>query len=301
MNGPRHTRALPLFVALTVWAAARIACAASTLYAWGENVGWINFTPAAGPGVTVTTSAVTGFAWGENVGWINLSPSNGGVRNDGVGNLSGFAWGENIGWINFAPTGSGVHIEPGGRFVGLAWGENIGWINFNVPGTCDNCNALGDVCQPGTCCKNGSCTADTGGACSGLTICPGPPTPPPARPWITRGMQAGSTSITVTMNPNDPPICAIQVFGCIAGSCKQIGQGTASPTGSIEIALSAALQSPEVVYTVDACGGLSSAPQLIQSPGFSEAPVMSTRMVLLLASGLGLLGLMSLARVRRVR
>jgi hypothetical protein len=42
-------------------------------YAYGENVGWINFKPSQGPGVTVTNSAVTGYAWGENIGWINFN------------------------------------------------------------------------------------------------------------------------------------------------------------------------------------------------------------------------------------
>lgn len=99
-------------------------------YAWGENVGWINFEPSQGEGVTVTDSAVTGKAWGENIGWINLSPATGGVMNDGAGNLSGYAWGENVGWINFAPTGGGVTIDANGNFDGYAWGENIGWIHF---------------------------------------------------------------------------------------------------------------------------------------------------------------------------
>jgi hypothetical protein len=108
-------------------------------YAYGENIGWINFKPSRGPGVTVTDSAVTGYAWGENVGWISLSCENTfycdtvdyGVVNDGCGNLSGYAWGENIGWINFAPPGGGVFIYPNtGIFFGHAWGENIGWINF---------------------------------------------------------------------------------------------------------------------------------------------------------------------------
>jgi hypothetical protein len=103
-------------------------------FAYGENVGWINFKPSQGPGVTVTGYALTGFAWGENIGWINLSPVDGGVANDGQGDLSGFAWGENVGWINFAPTGAGVHITPDGRFIGKAWGENIGWISFNGAG-----------------------------------------------------------------------------------------------------------------------------------------------------------------------
>lgn len=100
-------------------------------YAYGENVGWINFEPLLGNGVTVTDDAVAGYAWSENIGWINLSPVNGGVVNDGAGNLSGYAWGENVGWINFAPTGAGVSIDPStGEFSGYAWGENVGWIAF---------------------------------------------------------------------------------------------------------------------------------------------------------------------------
>lgn len=112
-------------------------------YAYGENVGWINFKPSFGPGVTVTDSAVIGYAYGENIGWINLSCANNnscgdvnyGVVNDGDGNLSGHAWCENTGWINFAPDGAGVKIDPGtGEFSGLAWAENIGWIKFRSNG-----------------------------------------------------------------------------------------------------------------------------------------------------------------------
>jgi len=110
-------------------------------YAWGENIGWMNFQPSLGAGVTVTDSAVTGYAWGENIGWINLSPSGGnGVTNDGRGNLAGYAWGENVGWISFscqntASCGAvsyGVRIDPEtGAFSGMAWGENLGWIIFD--------------------------------------------------------------------------------------------------------------------------------------------------------------------------
>lgn len=102
-------------------------------YAYGENVGWLNFEPGSngGSGAEVTNSAVTGYVWAENIGWINLSPvSYGGVANDGNGNLSGYAWGENVGWINFAPTGGGVTIGSDGIFDGWAWGENIGWIHL---------------------------------------------------------------------------------------------------------------------------------------------------------------------------
>ncbi len=99
-------------------------------YAYGENIGWLNFEPSEGPGVTVTDTEVTGFVWAENIGWVNLAPNYGGVTNDRSGNLGGYAWGENVGWINFNPTGGGVTIDNEGNFDGRAWGENIGWIHF---------------------------------------------------------------------------------------------------------------------------------------------------------------------------
>jgi len=113
-------------------------------YAYGENIGWVNFDPnIAEPnvGATVSDEKLTGFIWAENIGWINLDPNdddpNTGVSNDGAGNLSGLAWAENVGWINFDPNvpgdanDYGVTIDIDGSFDGYAWGENIGWINFN--------------------------------------------------------------------------------------------------------------------------------------------------------------------------
>ena len=112
-------------------------------YAYGENIGWVNFEPnIAEPnvGVTVTSEKLTGFIWAENIGWVNLDPNdddpNSGVKNDGTGLLTGFAWGENVGWMNFNPkvpgdaNHYGVIIDGEGNFDGWAWGENIGWINF---------------------------------------------------------------------------------------------------------------------------------------------------------------------------
>ena len=113
-------------------------------YAWGTNVGWINFKPTNG-GVTVYADHLEGYAWGENVGWIrmgthtaggthsygNTSNTNYGVNIDGSGNLSGYAWGSNVGWINFNPTNGGVTINlTSGSLSGYAWGENVGWIRF---------------------------------------------------------------------------------------------------------------------------------------------------------------------------
>jgi hypothetical protein len=101
-------------------------------YAYGENVGWLNFQPSTGDGVHVSSTELSGYVWAENIGWVNLSPASyGGVVNDGAGNLSGYAWGENVGWINFDPSNGGVSIDADGYFDGWAWGENIGWIQFN--------------------------------------------------------------------------------------------------------------------------------------------------------------------------
>jgi hypothetical protein len=109
-------------------------------YAYGENVGWVNFEPH-GIGATVSDANLTGHIWAENIGWINLSPVYGGISNDGTGKLSGCAWGENVGWINFnpqvpgEPNKYGVTIDNQGNFNGWAWGENIGWIHLrsNTP------------------------------------------------------------------------------------------------------------------------------------------------------------------------
>lgn len=94
-------------------------------YAWGENIGWINFGASNG-NVHVTDSGLSGYALSETVGWIYLED----VINDGQGNLSGYAWGENVGYIKFNPTNGGVIINSSGEFTGSALGENIGWIIF---------------------------------------------------------------------------------------------------------------------------------------------------------------------------
>lgn len=88
-------------------------------YAWGENVGFIDFI-----NITVTDSSLSGSIYGENIGWIDLST----ITNNNEGTLSGYAWGENVGWIDF----SQVAINNDGVFTGQAYGENIGFITFNT-------------------------------------------------------------------------------------------------------------------------------------------------------------------------
>jgi len=133
---------LPLLAYTAVYAAGNIDV--TNKWAWGTNVGWINFNPTHG-GVAVYDDHLEGYAWAENGGWIRLgayegggshtyandAAANYGVNNDGSGNLSGYAWGAHIGWINFAPTHGGVWVDPvTGDFNGYAWGENVGWIHF---------------------------------------------------------------------------------------------------------------------------------------------------------------------------
>jgi len=142
MRYMRISRVLRLVVILVFWAGLVFAENIDpnndgSQYAYGENVGWLNFEPSQGPGVTVGDANLTGYVWAENIGWINLSPASyGGVANDGTGQLSGYAWGQNVGWINFNPqvagdpTRYGVTIDGDGNFDGWAWGENIGWIHL---------------------------------------------------------------------------------------------------------------------------------------------------------------------------
>ncbi len=117
-------------------------------YAWGENIGWVDFGAEAGE-VLVTDSELSGWAFGENIGWISLNCSNDDscahvdykITNDGEGNLLGYAWGENVGWIDFSPAGAGVWIDSDGNFNGYAFGENIGWIVFGCV-TTDTCGVV---------------------------------------------------------------------------------------------------------------------------------------------------------------
>ena len=124
---------------------AKIAFASDTLgtidgnykYAWGENIGWINFG-CDKCNVSVTDSGLSGDAWSKQYGWINLNPSTSGVKNDGEGTLSGNAWSSNLGWINF----SGVTISSNGEFLGYATiKSDNSRINFN----CTNANSCGSA------------------------------------------------------------------------------------------------------------------------------------------------------------
>ncbi len=118
-----------------------------------STYGTINFKPTINgstPGATaisITDSGITGHAWGDEVGWINFSPTGQGVTLDSAtGALSGMAYANTGGWINFNPTSVGggtavdVTINTDGEFEGWAWisGAYGGWIQFDCgnAGTC---------------------------------------------------------------------------------------------------------------------------------------------------------------------
>ena len=88
-------------------------------YAWGENIGFVDFSK-----INISDTTLSGSIYGENIGWIDLST----ITNTTEGQLSGYAWGENIGWVDF----SKVIIGTDGVFTDGAYGENIGWITFGT-------------------------------------------------------------------------------------------------------------------------------------------------------------------------
>src|SRR5271156_6066321 len=72
-------------------------------YAYGANVGWMDWYADGADGVVIGAYVCSGYIYAANVGWINVgsgSPANGiqyqnnsatdfGVNQDGLGNLSG--------------------------------------------------------------------------------------------------------------------------------------------------------------------------------------------------------------------
>jgi len=108
-----------------------------------STFGTINFAPtinANTPGaiaISITDSGIAGNAWGDEIGWINFTPIGGGVTVDpSTGVLSGLAYSSVGSWINFSPTGQGVTLVDNGSgsdFFGYAWVSGIrgGWIKFD--------------------------------------------------------------------------------------------------------------------------------------------------------------------------
>jgi len=115
-------------------------------YAWGANLGWMNWVGDTNNGAVIGEYVCSGYIYSANVGWINLgsgSPANGiqyqnnstndfGVNQDGLGNLSGYAYGANIGWITFEQAYGQPKVNLlTGQLRGYVWSANCGWISLS--------------------------------------------------------------------------------------------------------------------------------------------------------------------------
>jgi hypothetical protein len=114
-------------------------------YAYGGNLGWMDWRGDTNNGAVIGEYVCSGYIYSANVGWINLgsgSPANliqyqnnsatdFGVNQDGLGNLRGYAYGANIGWIAFEGTGAPKVNLFTGQLSGYVYSANCGWISLS--------------------------------------------------------------------------------------------------------------------------------------------------------------------------
>ncbi len=146
-----HASVLLIFaLRLTVSAATSIN--AANHFAYGANIGWMDWRGDVANGAVIGEFICTGYIYAADVGWINLgsgTPASGiryqnnsatdfGVNHDGLGNLLGLAYGANIGWLTFTnrdatgATYDGPKVDLlTGRMSGLIWSANCGWISLS--------------------------------------------------------------------------------------------------------------------------------------------------------------------------
>ncbi len=232
---------LCVFVATVVCSCAAIQALALNIdstdkYAWGENIGWINFGTTQGD-VDVMLTSMDGYAWGENVGWISLNCSNTascstvnyGAALSGT-TVSGYIWGENVGWIslNCSNTAScstvnyGVSVDTStGIFSGYAWGENVGWISFN--------------CSNDATCTTVNYKVKTSASLSGGRIAhpPGGGSPTPTLTPTTTSSPTPSASATPSVTPTETPTPSLSVTPTPTLSGSPLPSFTPLPSGSV--------------------------------------------------------------------
>jgi hypothetical protein len=115
-------------------------------YAYGANLGWMNWVADTNNGAVIGNYVCSGYIYSADAGWINLgsgSPANEiyyqnnsaadfGVNNDGFGDLTGYAWGANIGWLTFEQTYGQPKVNMlTGQMSGYVWSANCGWISLS--------------------------------------------------------------------------------------------------------------------------------------------------------------------------
>ena len=91
-------------------------------YAWGANIGWINFENMGAPRVNLLTGQLSGYVWSANCGWISLSNAVAYVQSDSLwpGQLA--ADGLPTAWLlaNFGTTNVNANADPTGKGMTIA-------------------------------------------------------------------------------------------------------------------------------------------------------------------------------------
>lgn len=137
---------------LTAGSSAATTINAVNSFAYGANIGWIDWRGDVANGAVIGAFVCSGSIYSANTGWISLgdgTPVNGvryqnnsavdcGVNHDGTGNLNGYAYGANIGWLTFTNRASTGAFYDGpkvdlltGRLSGFVWSANCGWISLS--------------------------------------------------------------------------------------------------------------------------------------------------------------------------
>jgi hypothetical protein len=85
-------------------------------YAWGANIGWINFEATGAPKINLKNGQFSGYAWSANCGWISLSNASAYVQIDHIlpGPLA--PNGLPVPWLlaNFGTTNVNANADPDG-------------------------------------------------------------------------------------------------------------------------------------------------------------------------------------------
>jgi hypothetical protein len=85
-------------------------------YAYGANIGWINFENTGAPKVDLRTGNLTGYVWSANCGWISLSNAVAYVQTDTIAPGAMDTNSLPIAWelLNFGHTGVDPNADPDG-------------------------------------------------------------------------------------------------------------------------------------------------------------------------------------------
>ena len=144
---------LALLSAFALSAQAATTIDATSSFAYGANIGWLNWRGDVTNGAVIGEYVCSGSIWSANCGWISLGSGApvGGVQYDNASatnfgvnltghyinagepraQLRGYAYGANIGWINFESQGNPEVSLSTGELSGFAYSANCGWIDLH--------------------------------------------------------------------------------------------------------------------------------------------------------------------------